>query len=88
MKTYKREDIAKLRVPEIRALIRKHNLHTNYIKGYSRLRKAELVDRFMEHYKKSPPERQPALEHIRNALQLNPTDAVAQFRQGLIERSR
>ena len=40
------------------------------------------------YYKKSPPERQPALEHIRNALQLNPTDAVAQFRQGLIERSR
>lgn len=40
------------------------------------------------YYKKSPHERQPALEHIRKALQLNPTDAVAQFRQGLIERSR
>ena len=39
------------------------------------------------YYKKSPPERQPALEHIRKALQLNPTDAVAEFRQGLIERS-
>jgi len=43
---------------------------------------------FHKYIKKSPPERQPALEHIRNALQLNPTDAVAQFRQGLIERSR
>jgi len=40
------------------------------------------------YYKKSPPEPQPALEHIHKALQLNPDDAVARFRQGLIERSR
>jgi tetratricopeptide (TPR) repeat protein len=37
------------------------------------------------YYKKSPPEREPALEHIYKALELDPTDAVAQFRKGVIE---
>ena len=53
--SYKRSNIAKMTIPDIKALVRKHNLHTNYIKNYSRLRKAELIDKFMEHYKKSPP---------------------------------
>lgn len=39
------------------------------------------------YYKKSPPDRLPALEHIQKALALNPTDAVAQFRKSLIERN-
>ena len=53
--SYKRSNIAKLTIPDIKALVRKHNLHTNYIKNYSRLRKSDLIDKFMEHYKKSPP---------------------------------
>ena len=53
--SYKRLNIAKMTIPAIKALVRKHNLHTTYIKNYSRLRKAELIDKFMEHYKKSPP---------------------------------
>lgn len=54
MKTYKRSEVEKLTVPDIKVLVRKHNLHTNFIKNYSRLRKADLVSKFMEHYKKSP----------------------------------
>ena len=54
MKTYKREDLQQMRVPDIKVLVRKHNLHQNYIKQYSRLRKADLIEKFLEHYKKSP----------------------------------
>jgi hypothetical protein len=39
------------------------------------------------YYKKNPPEREPALEHIRLALERDPGDTVAQFRLGVIERS-
>jgi len=53
--SYRRSNVAKMTIPDIKALVRKHNLHTTYIKNYSRLRKAELIDKFMEHYKKSPP---------------------------------
>ena len=38
------------------------------------------------YYKKSPPEREPALERIRKAIALDPSNSVALFRQGLIER--
>lgn len=48
----KREEVEKLKVPEIKALIRKHNLHTTYIKGYSKLKKAELVREFIKYYPK------------------------------------
>jgi tetratricopeptide (TPR) repeat protein len=37
------------------------------------------------YFKKAPPEPEPALEHIRLALELDPEDAVAQFRLGVIE---
>lgn len=57
--SYKRSSIAKMTIPNIKSLVRKHNLHTTYIKNYSRLRKAELVSKFMEHYKKSPPTSEP-----------------------------
>ena len=44
---HSREHVASLKVPEIKALIRKHNLH-NAIKGYSSMRKAELVNAFLK----------------------------------------
>ena len=37
------------------------------------------------YYKKSPPEREPALEHVRKALEIDPEDATAQFRLDVIE---
>lgn len=39
------------------------------------------------YYKKSPPEPEPALVHIREALERDPSNAVAQFRLSLIERN-
>jgi hypothetical protein len=51
---------------QIRALIRDHNLHTTYIKGYSTLKKGELVSSFLKYYKKAagakpdPPKKQAA----------------------------
>ena len=44
---HSREHLGSLKVPEIKALIRKHNLH-NAIKGYSSMRKAELVTAFLK----------------------------------------
>lgn len=38
------------------------------------------------YFKKSPPEREPALEHIRKAIALDPSNPAALFRQDLIER--
>jgi tetratricopeptide (TPR) repeat protein len=38
------------------------------------------------YYKKTPSEPKPAHEHIQRALELDPSDAVAQFRLGIIER--
>lgn len=52
-KTYTEEQLMKMTVKQITQLIRDHNLHTNYIKGYSRLRKAELISAFLKHYKKA-----------------------------------
>ncbi len=52
-KTYTEEDLKKMKVKELRQLIRDHNLHTTYIKGYSKLKKGELVSSFLKHYKKS-----------------------------------
>ena len=53
MVEYKRTDLVSMTVKQIQALVRKHNLHTNYIKNYSRLRKDALIDKFLEHYKKA-----------------------------------
>ncbi|MDF1853371.1 MAG: hypothetical protein P1U85_21215 [Verrucomicrobiales bacterium] len=53
MKTYKKSDLQLITVKELQKLVREHNLHTNYIKNYSRLKKADLIDKFLEHYKKS-----------------------------------
>ena len=47
MKQYKREDLQKMRVADIKMLIRKHNLH-NAIRNYSRLRKADLIEAFLK----------------------------------------
>ena len=44
---HSREHVASLKVSEIKTLIRKHNLH-NAIKGYSSMRKAELVTAFLK----------------------------------------
>ena len=52
-KTYTEEDLKKMKVKELRQLIRDHNLHTTYIKGYSKLKKGELVSSFLKFYKKS-----------------------------------
>ena len=52
-KTYTEEELKKMKVNEIRQLIRDHNLHTTYIKGYSKLKKPDLVSSFLKFYKKS-----------------------------------
>ena len=46
---HQRHELEKMTVPQIKALVRKHNLHTTYMKGYSRLRKAELIKQFIAH---------------------------------------
>ena len=42
-----KESLAKLTVSEIRQLVRDHNLHYA-IKGYSKLKKNDLIDKFLE----------------------------------------
>jgi tetratricopeptide (TPR) repeat protein len=61
-----------------------------YLKNAVELYPDEAVyqsDLAWSYYKKSPPERAPALKHIRKALDLNPSDTAAQFRLSVIERS-
>ena len=53
LKSYTREELSKMSVMSLRQLIKKHNLHTTYIKGYSRMKKDTLVNEFLKHYKKS-----------------------------------
>ena len=48
----KREDFQKMKVEDLKSLIRKHNLHTSCIKGYSRMKKAELAAALVQHYPK------------------------------------
>ena len=79
-KTYTEEDLKKMKVKEIRQLIRDHNLHTTYIKGYSKLKKGELVSSFLKHYKKSdkqvaPPEPPKKKPQRRIALTMVPKGA-------------
>lgn len=52
MKKYSRADVEAMKVNDIRGLIREHNLHINYIKNYSRMKKSDLVTAFIKHYKK------------------------------------
>ena len=47
-----REELKKMKVAELRALVRKHNLH-NQIKGYTTMKKTELVEALMVHKKGS-----------------------------------
>ena len=53
---YTRAEIEDMKVADIKNLIRAHNLHTTYIKGYSKLRKAALVNSFLRHYQKAQTE--------------------------------
>ena len=46
---HQRHELEKMTVPQIKALVRRHNLHTTYMKGYSKLRKAELIRQFIAH---------------------------------------
>ncbi len=48
---YSRKEVEDMNVADIKKLIRAHNLHTTYIKGYSTLRKAALISAFLKHYK-------------------------------------
>ena len=48
---YSRKEVEDMKVADIKKLIRAHNLHTTYIKGYSKLKKAGLVSSFLKHYK-------------------------------------
>lgn len=43
---YTKEQLMKMKVIEIKALIREHNLH-NAIKGYSKMKKEQMVDAFL-----------------------------------------
>ncbi len=61
-----------------------------YLKNAVELYPHECVyqsDLAWAYYKKSPPEPEPALAHIRLALEIDPSDSEAQFRLGLIERA-
>ena len=46
-----REELSKMKVGELKALIKKHNLH-NQIKGYSKMKKAGLVEALVKHSSK------------------------------------
>ena len=49
---YTRKQLESMTVPKIKELLRKHNLHTSFIKGYSKLKKTELIQSFLRHYPK------------------------------------
>ena len=46
---HQRHELEKMTVPQIKGLVRKHNLHTTYMKGYSKLRKADLITKLIAH---------------------------------------
>ena len=46
-----REGLNNLRVVDLRSLVRQHNLH-NTIKGYSSMKKADIITAFLHHKKK------------------------------------
>ena len=46
-----REELESMTVQQIRQAVRRHNLHFA-IKGYSKLRKADLIDKFLFHHKR------------------------------------
>jgi hypothetical protein len=45
-------ELSKMKVGELRVMIRKHNLH-NQIKGYSLMKKASLIESLMKHSKQT-----------------------------------
>eukprot|EP00035_Acanthoeca_spectabilis_P017007 m.355229 g.355229 ORF g.355229 m.355229 type:complete len:148 (-) comp16597_c1_seq26:261-704(-) len=47
MTVHTKESLHKLTVPQIKQLVRDHNLHYT-IRGYSKMKKADLVDAFLE----------------------------------------
>ena len=62
-----------------------------YLKNAVELYPHECVyqsDLAWAYYKKSPPELESALAHIRKAIELDPSNQEAQFRQGVIERAQ
>lgn len=54
-----REELKKMKVTELKALIKKHNLH-NAIKGYTKMKKVGLVDALMLHSRKPDDDTMPA----------------------------
>ena len=50
---YKREDLHKMTVPQLKGLVQKHNF-VNQIKRYSSMRKRELVEALMAHSGTTP----------------------------------
>ena len=50
---YKREDLHKMTVPQLKGLVQKHNF-VNQIKRYSSMRKRELIEALMEHSGTTP----------------------------------
>lgn len=72
--TYSREELMKMKVADVRKLIREHNLH-NVIKGYSKMKKEEMVTAFLakqakpEKTKKKKDVPAPARKSKRKAIQ-------------------
>ena len=52
LRRYKREELTNMTVKQLRQLIRTHNLHTTFIKRYTLMKKAELVEAFLKHHTK------------------------------------
>ena len=76
---YSRNEVEDMKVADIKKLIRAHNLHTTYIKGYSKMKKAALVSAFLKHHQKALTELKRRVtpqksldEVVKEALAVNP----------------
>jgi hypothetical protein len=54
MTQHTQESLLSFTVPQIRALVREHNLH-NTIRGYSKMNKADIIDSFLKHQQTKKP---------------------------------
>ena len=62
--TYKREDLHKMTVPQLKGLVQKHNF-VNQIKRYSSMRKRELVEALLEHSGTQPSNKKKAYKRAK-----------------------
>ena len=87
MPKHTKETLSKLIVPQIKQLVRDHNMHVNLTRRYSKMRKAVLIEHFLKHQDTMPKKKSAAKPKL---MQMDKIMGLGKplYKEGLVDGAR